>query len=116
MIQINDLRIGNKILDPFNNIVEVAQIKPNEIGLTNGSGGTQFSFSPIPLFPVVLEKSGFEDIFGGYYKLGEFGIDYSGVNNTYKIGGNNKTLYIDYVHQLQNLYFCVMGQELPINL
>jgi hypothetical protein len=135
MIEPRELRIGNYIFDPFDNVVEVAEIKKNEIGLANRSGGTLASFSPIPLTPEILEKAGFEPHgkLNEYYKReGDWTIYTCRWNSLMKavssfgivlldakkkdIGCVNFAWKVYYVHQLQNLCFSLNQVELQISL
>lgn len=119
MIHVNELRVGNLV---------------NYDGkITAITGHSIWSFDifsvhiqPIPLTPEILEKCGFHNEDKG---LGE---DYWKLKRRLcKEGWSEKfTLYLPYfnlstytgnvylkpLHQLQNLYFALTGQELEINL
>lgn len=74
----------------------------------------------IPLTPEILEKAGFVIPAGNHsYTVVEDGvIKYKfemGFYHTFIIG-NTVFSHIKYVHQLQNLYFDLTGEELEINL
>ena len=113
MIAINELRFNNWVLDGFGNPVQILDI----ISEGNTSGYKLATLSPIPLSPEILEKAGFrydgyvwdtdKVVFGDY----KDGVHYC---NGFSIG--NKGIKIEFVHQLQNLYFALTGQELTINL
>lgn len=122
-----ELRIGNKIL-LGSTVVDVIEIWDNGLRVTNsctGCGYTYDQFSPIILTEKWFEKFGFEEVahFVGHdefiymYKLGDFvyvnaeqiGV---GVDDDKRILIDTK---IEYVHQLQNLYFCLVGDELSVN-
>ena len=137
MIQSNDLRLGNKVL--WNDLIcTVAGIQyfidadENKEGhivdLYNNGEMVQTPYvsyiNPIPLTPEILEKCGFEN-----KKLGK---DYWELPNEKCINGWSEefTFYLPYfemntytgtvsikaLHQLQNLYFALTGEELKINL
>lgn len=128
MIQANELRVGNNVFDPFDNIVEIVEIRKDSLHLSNGNGGFFSSFSPIPLKPEILEHCGFykinnkDDEFAFVFKkqgvlieLSEFytkegrAVFYYNLPDTI----NAKCIaYCKYLHELQNLIFAVTGTEL----
>jgi hypothetical protein len=76
----------------------------------------KFEGQPIPLTPEILEKCGFQRAtIGGYYKdfeditvrlfqeEGFYSLEYIGTK-------------IQYLHQLQNLYFALTSEELKVNI
>ena len=72
---------------------------------------------PIPLTPEILEKAGFNDfytisIFDAYKN--DVIICYDNQEKVFAIGGN--WYKAEYLHQLQNLYFALTGEELNIEL
>ena len=128
MIQANELRIGN-ILNVAGNWWHVDSI------ISNGEKDYELYFKendqydhsanakPIPLTPEVLERCGFEckKNFVGSIDCShnEFDIDlrlnddggYSFFGSEFVHGVSNF-----YLHQLQNLYFALTGEELEIKL
>lgn len=62
MIDAKELRIGNFVFDPFDNIVEVSEIRRDSLSLTNKNGGFFSSFRPIRLTPEILEACGFNEV------------------------------------------------------
>lgn len=141
-IKATDLRVGNFIYDHKNKKKEVAYVGET-IGLFNKIGGTQkyqydpiFSgdindLKPIPLTPKILKQYGFEygvtgtgedkvqfwdkktpehkHSFGSFYFSvvkwyeGEFTFSHQSIRSDCK-----------YLHQLQNLWFSLTGQELQV--
>jgi hypothetical protein len=100
----NELRIGNWVLSPTQGEIQI------ENGWQIDEGE---EVKPIPLTEEWLEKFGFEysDLNGdsGLWKIPPFQI----------YGKYNQFLYdyrldVNYVHQLQNLYFALTGEELTI--
>lgn len=87
-------------------------------------------FDPIPLTPGILGKCGFEksivhvqdlsandDVAKWSNKRGNFYLlDFRGMNAYYSTGFKHSHIHQDikYLHQLQNLYFALTGQELPV--
>jgi hypothetical protein len=73
---------------------------------------------PIPLTPEILEKCGFREYgpFSPWLTLGSFSwSDPAGIS--YEIDEESAMLdHIKYLHQLQNLYYAVTGEELTITL
>jgi hypothetical protein len=120
----SELRIGNLILrngflpqdkNNFNQIVT----SHNDITACVVSPS---SFKPIPLTEEWLKKFGIEyekdiDYFFISFELADGDIEL--ISNTDELGTywfshQISTLKIRYCHQLQNLYFCLSGEELTI--
>jgi hypothetical protein len=100
----NELRIGNWVLSPTQGEIQI------ENGWQIDEGE---EVKPIPLTEEWLIKFGFEysDLNGdsGLWKIPPFQI----------YGKYNQFIYdyrldVNYVHQLQNLYFALTGEELTI--
>lgn len=132
-----ELRIGNYIYDHNNEARQVAYVG-DTIGLHNDIGGTQkyqhnpiFSrdineLKPIPLSEEWLLKFGFavDDAYGVFIYMNKHDHD------TDKISFRNSEgfvcyhvmqyrslcKHIKYVHQLQNLFYSLTGEELKIKL
>lgn len=136
MIEINELRCGNLVICR-NKAAEVEKISciTQEVlaQYIDDSEGKWFDdvnyLRPIHLTDAVLEACGFKmykehpsllfsEVFGSIYlvqlKEGEFGV---GENNRYK----HRMVYLTYtipcstLHQLQNLYYALTGEELYID-
>lgn len=138
-MKIQELRIGNLVKCKTSNdsaIYSVFQI--DGLGLKvrlSHPRHTEFTpidrIKPIPLTEEVLLKCGFSD---KDYKQGYIGIDYKSgamtfdfVLNKPGVMGNWNKCYtfslpdyrfvnIDYLHQLQNLFFDLTGEELEVKL
>lgn len=125
-IKANELRIGNWVYGSSGKkLIKIDYIKFDRIGmrligegyagLISESYEETIAFSkPIPLTEEILLKCGFEKESDAYtYKYFELSYDfYCAVNSCeYTIGEK-----INSVHQLQNLYFALTGEELKINL
>lgn len=133
MIQPQELRIGN-LVGYGVNIVPVKSIHTESVlknrvdiyvelndNLPNHCVGVD-ELSPIPLTPEILEKAGVkdvwiknswmivEDVSGGE----SFGWSMKVRNASYT--KEIEFAYFKYLHQLQNLYYALTGEELPINL
>ncbi len=136
MIQSNDLRLGNKVL--WNDLIcTVAGIQyfidadENKEGhivdLYNNGEMVQTPYvsyiNPIPLTPEILEKCGFEKKYS-HSNLSKYvgnGTLYWNdvMSLSYAFGHDYEEEPIEhtqYLHQLQNLYFALTGEELKINL
>lgn len=131
MIRAEELRIGNLVLLSKNykdNIHKVEEIYTDEVKVTSIEDGgcfprmTMRSILPIPLDPEWLERCGlFEN--GSLYK-GDLRFKGRGhlTIEVIKNGGLgyfapfNKTIEIKYLHQLQNFYFALTGEELNVKL
>ena len=141
MMDAKELRIGNylnsdgKIIkvesfDPTKDFEELSctvQFKHFENGKFVWYDSTWLDYlSPIPLTEEILIKAGLKN--GGYENLfwskkcknGKFEINamfYT--NNTHAVGvriNDEIDVNIEFIHQLQNLYFVLTGEELQINL
>lgn len=111
----DELRIGNWYLGASrgNPLQATARfIQQLDEGLLN--------CSPIPLTPEILEKCGFIK-FNGFYWVSitnlksELHIQFYGKDYVSTLRGQFCDLIldkIDYLHQLQNLYFALCGEEL----
>ena len=118
MIQPQELRIGNYIFYK-NEIFEVDAISKSHTYLLKGKNivkTTPECLNPIPLTEKILLKFGFEkqhneDDFDYWFKKGfcdDILWEHSeGFCHSLNYGGD-----IKYVHQLQNLYFALTGEEL----
>ena len=119
----NELRIGNLVEG-----IRIGKVKSIFIthfqvddfdGITLGNS-LQLNFKPIPLTEEWLLKLGFkESLLGVYfpYPYNDFELGYFGSVNGSKKGYVITSLVgkmegIKYVHQLQNLYFALTGEEL----
>lgn len=123
-ITLNELRIGNLVRYNTRD-VQVTELRHDDMLTTSEHviSGIEH-FLGIPLSPEILEKAGFEfmvlgpypgwyipTVNGDYVRILAEGVDafcYS-VSDFYAIS-------ISSLHQLQNLYFCLVGKELNINL
>lgn len=130
MINANELRIGNIFWEDYGGYKIVTGIKLTDDGKAADVYGKALGFTvsgsflsedinPIPLTPELLVKCGFEkDItshFGGYLSpKNNEGGQMRITDNKWFSGVNHAT--VDYLHQLQNLYFALTQTELTINL
>ena len=114
-MQASELRIGN-IIKLESSIVHVTHFDIRQI--SRGS-----VYEPIPLTPEILDACGFEKDKNGELCLRSlYFIDSApdgGVPSFIQlaIGPTPVTnmLHINHLHQLQNLYFSLVGEELTIN-
>lgn len=112
MIKPKELMIGN-YLQCGKSTVEVAIISENHfdcITVEDGMFIPNGIYNPIQLTKEWLVKFGFE-IYGKYTYL----IDFLLLENIDEYWSNsNLRIKIQYVHQLQNLYFALTGDNLKI--
>lgn len=133
MIDNKELRRGNYVRckDSYYRIENIVRDKVEFIG---GGIVLQQFLEPIPLTPEILEKAGFKvgdgwrelqlyyDEYGSAYLYFNKGAVF--LNQFYKtdavqedkVGFFNIHRPIQYLHQLQNLYFSLCNQELNITL
>lgn len=119
MIQANELRIGNCILLDTGFVLPAPHvIKGQDIADIENGRITLTAIQPIPLTPEILEKcSAKEGDQYVFYKANIYLYQYPGHNHwLVKAAGNIKLTSVQFVHQFQNLYHSLTGEELPINL
>jgi hypothetical protein len=134
MIQANELRIGNLFWENYGGykIVSGINCHKNEFPITVDAHGIGFtaigrfdleSIQPISLTPEILEKCGFDSI---NFDNPNSNVDFTFTNNPqywiqyhtdvdqYIFYGTSNSIEkpIKYLHQLQNLYFALTGEEL----
>ena len=136
MIQGNQLRIGNMVFDWAKRIATVESINSHDVVRLSSSDYKFESFnlkqhgvSPIPLTEDWLLKFGFEKLKGRYHEDTYMNADLNFGNPVLKLNdytrlctnGGYEYLFLDgfrlpckYLHQLQNLYFALTGNELTI--
>lgn len=132
MISANELRIGNWVelagrKEIIDGVLFQAYQDSRNIHLTgNGIWNYEEQISGIPLTPEILEKAGFDTDEITYWK--EFSLEgqvlyihlgyYKG--KVFKYLPTNQIsvqgVEVSFVHQLQNLYFALTGNELEIKL
>ena len=119
-----ELRIGNWLIDKrYTHDSENGRFKVHVRDLqylTDIKESNECDFEPIPLTEEILLKCGFkyykEDNsyqldFGFYCIWGRLEKEFTLYSN-----GDETETEIKYLHQLQNLYWCLTGQELEVNL
>lgn len=117
MVQSNELRIGNWLY--VGNSPEPWKMQLDEDSMEVLMGARDYhNFSPIPLSAEILEKAGFTC--SDYKTRKKYSIGYFQIS-LYPNGDvifiwSGKVVYIKSVHQLQNLYFALTGEELPVEL
>ena len=114
-MEAKELRIGNWYMFADNEGIcyrTIKEIKHNEFGFVSDFDGVNFGIcKPIPLTEEWLLKFGFEitdnfqtkDRFQTHKQDGIFWFEYGYI-----------VVELNYVHQLQNLYFALTGEELTI--
>jgi hypothetical protein len=114
MIQANELRIGNLV-----NIGEQANILELVDFADMYENNTLVHYQPIPLTEDWLLKFGFETWHKRDWDIGGVGDGQLLTVTTYAKNPivrvwNQDIIHINYVHQLQNLYFALTGTELEL--
>jgi len=123
MIQVNELRVGImlNVLNPFTNEWKIEAIKGKTIMNFHENPTHELmvnNFKPIPLTEEILLKCGAkktdkEDSFGGFIIYYPNGNGMRIKNNEWS--NQHITVKIEFLHQLQNLYWCLCGKELTFN-
>jgi len=137
MIQANELRIGNWVANVHTGVpVKVLEVLTSSILIntdtlkfTKSYTVPSKAYKGIPLTPEILQQLGFR-----FSPCGISGADmWQGMpfwsNDDFVLRGNISTAKggvlrlagyfnssVKYLHQLQNLYWCLCGHELEINL
>jgi len=133
MIKANELCIGNLFVDATTGaLLRVAFITEADVDyyIINQSKvplPIDWRAEPIPLTPQILEKCGFEKdkVTGDYWDMvDEYGcsklnfVIFHYEDGTFSIGSSLGEYSIGkrfmYLHQLQNLYFALTGEELTL--
>ena len=118
----NELRIGNYInyrivdkLDERQEWDEASIIDGQDLDYLEKNPNDK-DFQPIPLTEEWLLKFGFEkDLDGFYRKKASYLIEVLFHDNGIIVTNQSVSLkHIEYIHQLQNLYFALTGEELTI--
>ena len=105
MLKANELRIGNCVY-AFKTIWQIDNTDFNNIEKIE-------TYKPIPLTEDILLKCGFKKEPIDVYSLN--GIDLCVSDNSVEFFAGRIETNIYYLHQLQNLYFALTGEELNIN-
>lgn len=140
MVASNELRVGNIIghndYDYANDENEihftdsVYEIHSNGVNLKDEFGNCSFihydNAIPIPLTPEILEKCGFVKIKDGLFAPDIYRKTYTNIAIEYSFDvyidsdclfySGMSIVHLYFLHQLQNLYWCLCGEELKINL
>lgn len=113
----NEIRLGN-LFKCYNFDLTIGSINKEYVGhITNEGGFLITDLEPIPLTEEWLVKFGFEKRVGEIFMYHTwFYIDKecAGVSGWYFRGIDAFKSKIEYVHQLQNLYFALTGEELTL--
>ena len=128
MIAANELRIGNWVnYDNGDTPFCVIEIAISGISVKNSEEETWIEieqFSPILLTPKILEKCGFVKLRNNWsenvpdtFKINLLSLNNGdGILNLILNAVNAPCPKVQYLHQLQNIYFCLCEEELIINL
>ena len=121
-LRVNELRIGNYVRTYGQDVGHrtIAGITPEGVNLLEQDEKIDYNLiEPIPLTEEWLEKFGFEIVGDGYAEkwVGDFeccvnygeGYLFFGQCDDY-----SHSIFIGYVHSLQNLYFALTGEELNL--
>lgn len=113
----SELRIGNKLYRG-NSVVTVKRIIHEDRDILiledNGLLTLGYTVTPIPLSHEILEKCGFAttrfQVFTNKWHIGSFQLDVDDDMAVW-VSGNDRVI-IYHLHQLQNLYYALTGEEL----
>lgn len=111
-MNVKELRVGNYAKNIF------GIIRIEEIPLKSNSLYNPDAIDPLPLTEEILLRCNFI-LFDGRYKFSDnewFSVSIEGVWCSLYCNGMYYAVDFKYVHQLQNLYFALTGNELEITL
>ena len=121
MINANELRIGSLVwYTPFDGNTE--EIPITTYNFADLTGETEIAkpewkerYKPIKLTDEYLVNFGFELFPWGWVKKSsnDFGVRINLRSYNYEVSGNSP-VKIEFVHQLQNLFFVLTGEELVV--
>jgi hypothetical protein len=115
----NELRIGNLVHDYDEELIIVSGISYGDVYSLKLGETPLARIKPIPLTEEWLIKFGFEEDGINWYwfntkdRFTDYGYAYNTKTNIIEFN-ECELIGIRYVHQLQNLYFALTGQELNI--
>lgn len=124
MINPAELRIGNYITSKeWKGYHTISGIEITETGfelLINGfihkyEPGKYFDIEPILLTEEILLKCSGHNKYSNVYFIGKLNFDVNTIGKI-RFHYSGKIVYLDFLHQLQNLTFCLTGKELNITL
>jgi hypothetical protein len=117
MIKVNELRIGNHVLDEHGNISIINTIS-RSVRISNDKykweSKSEDQIHPIPLTDELLLECGFENYEVFKNTWGYNGIELYIQDGIIWIDLMNNSVEINYLHELQNLYFSLTKTELKI--
>lgn len=113
MINKNELRINNYVKTVYDELgyIKINEILDSVVNSDKTKGISYSSLNPIKLTEEILLKCGFK-FKKGYFIYEMFNI--VNIDNVFYCNSNG--IYISNLHQLQNLYFALTGEELTITL
>ena len=117
-----ELRIGNLVINQWGEIDKVETIGKSIIQFENG-WSMEEKVKPIPLNEEWLLKLGFTKEKGMLHGLDKFKLFLPCINKpvltysqgSFSVSDGSFSIQVEYVHQLQNLYYALTGEELTIN-
>lgn len=115
MIKANELRIGNIVKSNVGNPESNDWVIIELHHLIHIHDGNYLGYEPIPLTEEWLLKFGFKEVSCDKFFKDDFAV-YFGWYEQISIYNDDQFLRnLIYIHQLQNLYFALTGEELTIN-
>lgn len=121
MTKPQDLRIGNWLIDGNGSYY---QVEIPDLALLSQRPDTK-ECNPIELSAEILEKAGFDRLPGSTFVYRTFVKDFEisvstelhyAYIDTQWGQASIKHPIVKYLHQLQNLFWCLCGEELPVEL
>lgn len=116
MIKANELRIGNWVFQENRHV----QLNEDDLEVLFAARNYE-DYNPIQLTPEILEKCGFKMDSGADFTHTDSGLKLFSGHHEFNYWGSTHNAKdfdtsIKYLHQLQNLYFALTGEELKVTL
>jgi hypothetical protein len=113
MVKANELRIGNWVKFLLDGTYHQVKF----IDFVNWDENEANQLEYIPISDEILKKCGFKEKnqYSSYFSINKFEFYIERDILHYDLFGG-KSVKLKHLHQLQNLYFALTGQELTVNL
>ena len=116
----NELRVGNYAKGLFDETVSLKAIyEDGTLAWQDGKGTTYGPMKPIKLSEGWLKSLGFKEEYKNHWRKDDFRLVVADILSEEKTGFGFPTdvmpfdeVFIEYVHQLQNIYFFIKREEL----
>ena len=127
MVSKNELKIGNWLYDQNYTLFQVSSIIENGVDYDTEFGGEIHMYEcnlyenlqPVPITEEWLLKFGAKIVLVKeikYFVINGLSFLHNGVDGYYMGLGKGFSVYVGYVHKLQNIYYEIRGKELTLSV